>query len=88
MLDVCNSRGADIDSDQMLMVTELHLKVANARRLSDYGRVGRRYDVRKLRLSLQGMICAAFALEVDSDTVDPKWNRIKVAYYEARSVNK
>lgn len=63
----------------MLMVSELHLKVANTRRSSDYDRVGRRYDVGKLDASIIAKKFAVelwnhfAALEVDADTVDSKW---------------
>nr|XP_021199035.2 LINE-1 retrotransposable element ORF2 protein [Helicoverpa armigera] len=93
LLDVRNRRGADIDSDHHLVVAEVRLKVAVARAASSTSRVGKRFEVNKLR---DPDITEAFRLELrnrfsvlepDSTTsVNAEWNHIKMAYTETSSV--
>lgn len=92
LLDVRNRRGADIDSDHHLVVAEVRLKVAVAHTVEKTGKMGRRFDVYKLRdpatrdafrLELRNRFSGLTALE--NTTTEEEWNHIKVAYTEASS---
>ena len=85
-------RGADIDSDHHLVVAENRLKVAVARAAGGPGKIGRRFDVSKLRdpgirktfqLELRNRISG---LDTSSDSLYEERKRIKVAYTETSSV--
>ncbi|CAG4959526.1 unnamed protein product [Colias eurytheme] len=91
LLDVRNRRGADIDSDHLLMIAEVRLKVASVKRSSNASKLGRRYDVSKLR---EPEVRRKFALELrnrfsgltlDANNIDEAWNHIKTAYQTTSS---
>ncbi|CAG4945247.1 unnamed protein product [Colias eurytheme] len=88
LLDVRNRRGADIDSDHLLMVAEVRLKLATVNRTSGASKMGRRYDVSKLK---EPEVRREFALELrnrfsglplDTNNIDETWKFIKTAYQE------
>ncbi|KAL4703246.1 hypothetical protein ACJJTC_006493 [Scirpophaga incertulas] len=92
LLDVRNRRGADIDSDHHLVVAEVRLKVAVALRTEATHKIGKRFEVNRLR---DKNTHAAFkielrnrfsVLETDSTSVDTEWNHIKMVYTETSSV--
>ncbi|KAL4703304.1 hypothetical protein ACJJTC_006667 [Scirpophaga incertulas] len=92
LLDVCNRRGADIDSDHHLVVAEVRLKVSSSRSINAL-KISPRFDVSEL----ENQGASSFKLELRNrfseldlntsinSSVDAEWNRIKMIYNETSS---
>lgn len=91
LLDVRNRRGADIDSDHHLVVGELRLKVAKPCLRNTPKKVGRKFDVDKLKGAATQ---EKFKLEIrnrfsnlnlEETDIETEWKHIKMAYIETSS---